>query len=48
MKRNHEVRIKLSRDEKEKLTKKAMALGMPLSSFLRYLALSSKIDTYNE
>lgn len=43
MKRNHEIRIKLSAEEHEKLKKKAEEVGMSISSLMRYLAIYSQI-----
>jgi predicted DNA binding CopG/RHH family protein len=43
MKRNHEIRIKLSSEELQQLKKKSEQSNMPLSSLVRYVALNSKI-----
>jgi len=43
MNRNHEIRVKLSKEEYEKVKKKCSLAGMPMSSYLRYLALKSTI-----
>lgn len=40
--RNHEIVIKLSKDELEKIKDKANSLGLPLSTFGRMLLLSAK------
>lgn len=42
MKKNHEIRVKVSKDELESIRKKAEAIGMTTSGFLRLLGLSSK------
>jgi len=47
-KKNYEARIKLSREEHEKIKKKADKLGMSLSGFGRFLLLSSTIKATTE
>lgn len=41
MKKNHEIRMKLSKDELDKIKAKAEKLGMSVSQFLRTLGLVS-------
>jgi len=48
MGRNHEIRIKVNREEQEKIRKKAAQLGMNPSTFLRLLALKSSITIETE
>ncbi|MGD2072158.1 MAG: hypothetical protein PVG65_01545 [Candidatus Thorarchaeota archaeon] len=43
MKKNHEVRVKLSDEELQKIKAKAQQLGMPVSTFLRVLGLTANI-----
>jgi predicted DNA binding CopG/RHH family protein len=43
MKKNHEVRIKVTEEELEKLGRKADACGVPVSTFLRMVGLKSTI-----
>lgn len=42
-KQNHEIRVKLSNDELERIKRKAEAVGMKLSTYLRYLGLNTQI-----
>mgnify|MGYP001295959126 CR=1 FL=1 len=42
--KNHEVRIKLSKEELEKIKDKAFKLGLSISAFLRLLGLNSDIE----
>lgn len=44
MARNHEVRVKFSKEELEKVKSKADKLGMALSVFLRVLGVSAMIN----
>lgn len=44
MKKNHEIRVKLSQEEKEFIEKRATASGMTLSGYLRYLGLNTSIE----
>lgn len=44
MKRNHELRVKLSKEELEMIKKKSDRLGMKPSPFLRFLGLKSTIS----
>ena len=48
MTRNHEIRIKVSEEEMEKIKRKAQEVGMGVSSFLRFLAVKSKINVETE
>jgi hypothetical protein len=41
--RNYEIRIKVSKEEYETIKKKCLDACMPMSSFLRYLALNSTL-----
>ncbi len=43
MKRNHDVRVKLSKEERELLTKRAERIGLNLSTYLRYIALNTSV-----
>jgi predicted DNA binding CopG/RHH family protein len=43
MKKNHEIRVKVSDEELERIEKKAEKLGMPVSTFLRVLGLTATI-----
>jgi hypothetical protein len=43
MKRNHEVRIKLSEEEFKKIKEKADKVNMKISSLLRYLGLKTNL-----
>lgn len=45
MKKNHEVRVKFSMEELERVKQKAEELGMPVSTYLRFLGLSSIVTT---
>lgn len=47
MKKNHEVRVRLSKEEHLKIKEKAMKLGLTLSSFLRLIGLNADIETTN-
>ena len=38
--RNHEIRVGVSKEEAEKIKKKAESIGMSQSNFLRYLGLN--------
>lgn len=40
--RNHEIRVGVSKEEKEKIEKKAEKVGMNPSTFLRYLGINCK------
>jgi len=44
MARNRQIEIKVSKEEYEKLKNKSNSLGMNISSFLRFVGLSSKIE----
>ena len=39
MKKNHEIRVKVTQQQYEKIKSKAESVGMSLSSFLRMLGL---------
>ena len=45
MKKNKEIRVKYSQEEYEKVQKKALELGMPVSSFVRTISLLANIST---
>lgn len=47
MKKNHELRVKVSQEELEKLKGKADKLGLKVSTFLRLVGLSATINTIN-
>ena len=44
MKKNHEVTIRYSADELQKVRIKAKELGMPLSSYIRTISLLANIQ----
>lgn len=46
--KNHEIRIKVSIEELEKIKGKARELGMNPSAFLRFLGLKSTISVSSE
>ena len=41
MGRNYELKLKLSKNEKEKLKKKADALGLKVSTYIRMVSLKA-------
>ena len=43
MARNHEIRIKVSKEELEVIKKKANKVSMTISSLLRYMGLNSNL-----
>lgn len=45
MKKNHEIRVKFSEEELNKVKAKAIELGMPVSTFIRFICLIADIDT---
>jgi len=47
MKKNHEVTIRYSVEELEKVKRKAEQLGMPVSSFVRTISLIANIQPTN-
>jgi predicted DNA binding CopG/RHH family protein len=44
MKRNHQVPVKLSKEELETIERKAVAMGMPISSFMRFISLKANVE----
>ena len=44
MQKNHEITIKVSKEELEKIKRKADRLCMPVSVFLRFLGLTANIN----
>lgn len=42
MKKNHEVRIKLSQEELNKIKLKAREIGLTISSYMRLISLAAK------
>lgn len=44
MKKNHEIRVRISLEDKEKIESIAKRIGMDSSSYLRILGLNSKIE----
>ncbi len=44
MGRNHELKLKLSKEEKEKLKKKADELGLPVSTYIRMVSIKANFD----
>ena len=47
-KKNYELRVKLSKEELEKLKRKSARLGMKPSTFLRLVGLSANISVVKE
>jgi predicted DNA binding CopG/RHH family protein len=47
MKKNHEVTIRYSKEELERVKRKAEELGMPVSSFIRVISLLANIQPTN-
>lgn len=47
MKKNHEIRVKMSREEHQTVRAKALKLGLSVSAFLRLLGLNADITTTN-
>jgi len=47
MKRNHEVKLLFTKEEKEKLDKKAMELGLKLSQYIRMISIKVNLETSN-
>jgi len=45
MQRNHNIVIRLTKSELEKIKSKAEALGMTISSFVRFIILNAKLTT---
>jgi predicted DNA binding CopG/RHH family protein len=43
MAKNHEIRLKVSKEELERLQQKAKAFGVPLATFIRLVALRSEV-----
>lgn len=43
MGKNNEVKLRVSKEELEKLTKKAKELGLPVGTYLRLTGLKSKV-----
>jgi len=48
MKKNREVRVHVSKEELEKIKKKAEAVGMTASGYLRYLGLNTSVKVIVE
>jgi len=44
MKKTHSIEIKVDPEEERKLKKKATALGMNVSAYLRFVGLGAKIE----
>lgn len=44
MKKNREIRVKVSSEELEKIKTKSQKVGMTISGFCRYLALNSTLN----
>jgi len=42
--KNHELRARVSKEEFDKIKKKCDKAGIPLSTFLRYIAINSTIE----
>lgn len=42
--RNHELKLRLGKEEKEKLQKKANELGIKLSQYIRMVSLNATIE----
>ena len=48
MSRNNEVRIKLNPGELEIIKKKSQMMGMPISSYMRFISLTALIKVEQE
>ena len=44
MGRNHELKLKLTREEKEKLQKKAEELGLKVSTYIRMISIKADVE----
>jgi len=44
VKKNHELRIKVSSEQLLKIKQKAETIGMSVSDFIRFVSLESKIN----
>lgn len=46
MGRNHEIKLKLklTKEEREKLEKKAKDLGLPLSTYIRMISIGANLE----
>ena len=44
-KQNHEIRIRVSQEQKEIIKKKAKSYGKTMAGFLRYLGLNATLKT---
>lgn len=44
MKKNHDLKIRVSEEQLKLIKEKADKVGMTASGFLRYLGLSAKVD----
>lgn len=42
--RNHQVQVKFSKEELERVKRKADEKGIPISTYLRFVALVSQIE----
>lgn len=47
MGRNHETKVRLERDEKEKLEKQAERYGLRLSQYIRMICINAEISIKN-
>ena len=43
MSRNHEIKIKITKAEREKLEKNAKKLGLPLSTYIRMISIGVNV-----
>jgi predicted DNA binding CopG/RHH family protein len=44
MKQNHEIRIKICKDELDSIQKKAKACGLSVSAYMRMVCLKSQVS----
>lgn len=47
MKKNHDIRVRLSSEERERIRNKASKFGMSISAFMRALALTANLIQQN-
>lgn len=47
MRKNHEIRVRLTLEEQQTIQRKASRIGMTISSFLRTLGLLADIEPTN-
>ena len=47
MPKNHDIKIRLSEEELQKIKTKSKELGMSISSFMRFISLKAKVEVTN-